>query len=74
MAHDDLPMGDLESTLKNNARELVESLEKGNFGDAVQLIHELNKVRDRGLYHEVGKLTRELHNAIVNFQLDPRVP
>ena len=74
MAHDDLPMGDLESSLKTNARELVESLEKGNFGDAVQLIHELNKVRDRGLYHEVGKLTRELHNAIVNFQLDPRVP
>jgi len=74
MAHDDLPMGDLESSLKSNARELVESLEKGNFGEAVQLIHELNKVRDRGLYHEVGKLTRELHNAIVNFQLDPRVP
>ncbi|WP_271197820.1 protein phosphatase CheZ [Pseudomonas turukhanskensis] len=74
MAHDDIPMGDLESSLKTNARELVESLEKGNFGDAVQLIHELNKVRDRGLYHEVGKLTRELHNAIVNFQLDPRVP
>ncbi len=74
MAHDDLPMGDLESSLKSNARELVDSLEKGNFGEAVQLIHELNKVRDRGLYHEVGKLTRELHNAIVNFQLDPRVP
>ncbi len=74
MAHDDLPMGDLESSLKSNARELVDSLEKGNFGEAVQLIHELNKVRDRGLYHEVGKLTRELHNAIVNFQLDPRMP
>ena len=40
----------------------------------MQLINELNKVRDRGLYHEVGKLTRELHNAIVNFQLDPRMP
>lgn len=74
MAHDEIPMGDLESSLKTHARELVNSLEKGNFGDAVQLIHELNKVRDRGLYHEVGKLTRELHNAIVNFQIDPRVP
>ena len=67
-------LGDFESTLKDRARELVESLEKGNFTDAVQLIHELNHVRDRGLYQEVGKLTRELHNAIVNFQLDPRVP
>ena len=74
MEHDDSTLGDLESTLKNNARDLVDSLERGNFGAAVQLINELNKVRDRGLYHEVGKLTRELHNAIVNFQLDPRMP
>lgn len=70
----DSQSGDLESTLKNHARELVETLERGNFGDAVQLIHELNKVRDRGLYQEVGKLTRELHNAIVNFQIDPHLP
>ena len=74
MEHKDSVQGDLESTLKNNARQLVDSLEQGNFGEAVGLIHELNKARDRGLYHEVGKLTRELHNAIVNFQLDPRVP
>ncbi|MGQ7958409.1 protein phosphatase CheZ [Pseudomonas sp. SP16.1] len=74
MEHDDSTLGDLESTLKTNARELVDSLEKGDFGAAVQLINELNKVRDHGLYHEVGKLTRELHNAIVNFQIDPRMP
>jgi len=74
MEHKDSPQGDLESTLKQSARQLVDSLEKGNFGEAVQLIHELNKARDRGLYQEVGKLTRELHNAIVNFQIDPRVP
>ncbi|MGV8843810.1 MAG: protein phosphatase CheZ [Pseudomonas sp.] len=65
---------DLESALKSNARELVSSLERGNFGEAVVFINELNKVRDRGLYHEVGKLTRELHNAIANFQLDPQAP
>ncbi|SHM99316.1 protein phosphatase CheZ [Phytopseudomonas punonensis] len=74
MEHDDSKEVDLESTLKSNARQLVDSLEQGNFGEAVQLINELNKARDRGLYLEVGKLTRELHNAIVNFQLDPRVP
>ena len=74
MEHDDSLQGGFESTLKTHARQLVDSLEHGNFGEAVQLINDLNKVRDRGLYHEVGKLTRELHNAIVNFQLDPRVP
>lgn len=74
MVQNDSQPGDFESTLKVHARQLVDSLEKGNFGEAVQLIHELNQARDRGLYQEVGKLTRELHNAIVNFQLDPRVP
>lgn len=74
MAHDDSSLGELESTLKTHATQLVESLEKGRFGEAVQLIHELNKTRDHGLYREVGKLTRELHNAIVNFQIDPRMP
>ena len=74
MEHKDSSMGDFESTLKKHAQELVSSLEKGRFGDAVQLIHELNQTRDRGLYQEVGKLTRELHSAIVNFQIDPHMP
>ncbi|MDZ3993160.1 protein phosphatase CheZ [Pseudomonas sp. Teo4] len=67
-------LGEFESTLKKHAEELVESLERGRFGDAVQLIHQLNQTRDRGLYQEVGKLTRELHSAIVSFQIDPRMP
>ncbi len=74
MEHNEYSLGDFESTLKKHARELVESLEKGRFGDAVQMIHELNQTRDRGLYLEVGKLTRELHSAIVNFQIDPTMP
>ncbi len=74
MEHNESSQGDFESTLKKHAVELVESLEKGRFGDAVQLIHELNQTRDRGLYQEVGKLTRELHSAIVNFQIDPHMP
>jgi chemotaxis protein CheZ len=67
-------LGDFESTLKRHAQELVERLEHGQFGEAVQLIHELNQTRDRGLYQEVGKLTRELHSAIVDFQIDPSMP
>ena len=67
-------LGEFESTLKKHAQELVESLERGRFGEAVQLIHELNQTRDRGLYQEVGKLTRELHSAIVSFQIDPHMP
>ena len=67
-------LDDFESTLKKHAQELVSSLEKGRFGDAVQLIHQLNQTRDLGLYQEVGKLIRELHSAIVSFQIDPHMP
>ena len=74
MAYNEANALDLESTLKTHARELIETLEMGNVSGAVQLIHELNQVRDRGLYQEVAKLTRELHNAIVNFQIDPASP
>lgn len=74
MEHKISSLGDFESTLKKHANELVSSLEKGKFADAVQLIHELNQTRDRGLYQEVGKLTRELHSAIVSFQIDPHMP
>lgn len=63
-------MADFESTLKLHARELLDSLENNRFDEAVQRIHQLNQVRDRGLYEEVGKLTRELHSAIVKLQLD----
>ncbi|RPQ91480.1 protein phosphatase [Pseudomonas aeruginosa] len=64
---------EFESTLKKHAREL-DCLERGHFQQAVQLIQELSQARDRGLYQEVGKLTRELHNAIVDFQIDPHSP
>lgn len=74
MEHKQSSLGDFESTLKKHANELVDSLERGKFGDAVQLIHQLNQTRDRGLYQEVGKLTRELHSAIVSFHIDPQMP
>ncbi|WP_462379102.1 protein phosphatase CheZ [Pseudomonas sp. Marseille-QA0892] len=70
MAKNDSETGDFESTLKQHARELVSSLESGDFSEAVLLIHRLDKARDLHVYHEVGKLTRELHNAIVGLQLD----
>ena len=60
MEHEEPHMSDLEVSLKTHARDLLDSLERGNFGDAVQVIHDLNKARDQGLYFEVGKLTREL--------------
>lgn len=56
--------------LKDRARALVGRLEEGDFPGASSAIEELNNVRDRNIYREVGKLTRGLHDAIVNFDID----
>ena len=61
---------EFEHSLKDNARQLVDHLEQGDFAEALLVIHAINQARDRGLYHEVGQLTRALHNSIVNFQID----
>ncbi|AOY90121.1 protein phosphatase [Marinobacter salinus] len=58
--------------LKHQAAELAESVEAGDYAKAMTLINELSEVRDQSLYREVGRLTRSLHEAIRNFQIDPR--
>lgn len=56
--------------LKQRARTLVEKLEDGDFSGASEAIESLNEARDQSFYREVGKLTRGLHDAIVNFDIE----
>ncbi|WP_372966019.1 protein phosphatase CheZ [Marinobacter sp.] len=58
--------------LQQQTSELVESVNSGDFARAMAVINELSEVRDQGLYREVGRLTRSLHEAIRNFQIDAR--
>lgn len=61
---------ELLDELKDRARALVERLERGDFPAAAEMIQYINEARDRSIYREVGKLTRGLHEAIVNFEID----
>lgn len=68
---------DLEQTrvemledLKLRAEQLMEKLGQGDMVGASDVIRGINEARDRSLYREVGKLTRGLHQAIVNFQIE----
>ena len=61
---------EFENKLKEQAQDLMLMVESGNFADALKVISELNETRDRSLYREVGRLTRSLHEAIVNFHID----
>lgn len=55
------------------ARRLVEELERGNEAEASRLLDDLARKRETGLFQELGKLTRELHDALAGFQLDSHI-
>jgi chemotaxis protein CheZ len=68
MANNNFPPESLEQ-----ARALVSSLEAGNEADVHHLLDNLSKLRESSLFHELGKLTRELHETINSFHLDARI-
>ncbi|WP_328185028.1 protein phosphatase CheZ [Marinobacter sp. OP 3.4] len=63
---------EITSQLKEQANELVKQVNAGDYARAMTLINELSEVRDQSLYREVGRLTRSLHEAIRNFQIQPQ--
>ena len=66
-AHSD---GEFSAVLKQKAVELHQRIETGEIESALETLQELQDARDRGLYQEVGRLTRALHSAITNFHID----
>jgi chemotaxis protein CheZ len=55
------------------ARALVTALELDNENAAEHQLAILTQSQESELFHEVGKLTRELHEAMNNFNLDSRL-
>lgn len=60
----------INSDILENAQKLVAQLQNGNTEEAWQLISNLNKIREDAFFQEIGKLTRELHDALKNFHVD----
>lgn len=55
------------------ARELVKYLEAGEQDKADQLFLSLQDASSEGLFNSVGRLTRQLHDSLQDFSLDPRI-
>ncbi|MDD8058591.1 MULTISPECIES: protein phosphatase CheZ [Shewanella] len=55
------------------AQQLVELLSAGMQEQADEVIRELASPLQRELFEEVGKLTRQLHSALKDFQVDNRL-
>ena len=57
----------------DQAKELVRLLESGNQEEADNYVMQITSDMHDPLFNEVGKLTRQLHDSLVDFRLDPRV-
>ena len=54
-------------------QELAKYAEQGNAEETERLIDELSKLREQSLFNELGKLTRQFHEALNSFRLDARI-
>ncbi len=54
-------------------RELAAHVEGGNESEANRLLDEITKQRESSLFQELGKLTRQFHEALNTFRLDSRI-
>lgn len=57
----------------NYAKKLVECIEQGNQEEAEKAMEDLSALREGHLFQELGKLTRDLHDTMVGFQLDSKI-
>lgn len=74
MEHKNSTEADFASAVALYAPELQLSLAQGDLQKVTRIIAQISQVRERTLYQEVGRLTRELHSAIIDFDIDPRNP
>ena len=55
------------------SKDLVSALESGDEAAANALFDQIAGLRENMLFHEIGRLTRQLHDTMVNFSLDAAV-
>lgn len=68
MSNDDVSQQYLEQ-----AKNIIQEIEANNMQEANRLLDELANMRERQLFQELGKLTREFHDALNSFRLDSRL-
>lgn len=56
-----------------DAKALVAALEAGDNESANEIVMGATNPEHKELFAEVGKLTRQLHDSLSNFQLDPKI-
>lgn len=61
---------ELSELYLSKVQSLLSEVEAGNTQAADRIIEDLARERDKNMFQEIGKLTRELHEALNGFRLD----
>lgn len=62
----------LDEKVVEQARQLMQEIESGNEDGAREMLDQLTCVRETDMFQHLGKLTRELHDAMRNVKLDSK--
>lgn len=57
----------------DTVRNLLQLLESGDTTGAEQLLDGLTTLRESLLFQHIGKLTRDIHESLISFQVDSRI-
>ncbi len=63
----------INDQVTSTAERLLTEIRSGNEEQAVRTLDELVRARELSLFQELGKLTREFHEALNSFRLDSRL-
>ncbi len=58
-----------DAVMKEKAQLVLKNLEDGDVGTAVRELIHINDARNDSIYQQIGKITRGLHDAISNLEL-----
>ena len=62
-----------EEDILSRAEEMVRAMQEGNDRQASELLNYITSARDSGLYNEVGKMARGLHDSLNTFCTETRI-
>ena len=69
--------GDVQENVEENillrAEEMVRAMQQGNDRQVGELLDYISNARESGLYNEVGKMARDLHDSINTFCTETRI-
>jgi len=64
---------DTDEDILARAEEMVLAMQQGNNEQVSNLLNYISSARDNGLYNEVGKMARQLHDAMDTFCQETRI-